>query len=202
MGVATSASRRSGQCTIKRSVCIASRQLAGSHPSAAAAGIRQAVMIRPCHETVAAAATASVAQSSWWSRRAMSTLPLAHTTTRRCLHSRHSRAGAALRTYAAAASPSLRQFGSTAATQSPPASSTQGDAPAPNILTPEQAALVDQEKDGLLKLHGALAAFGAGSEDMGLLQQAIKHLDELFLLCVVGKQYSHPCVTPVCDHWD
>ncbi|MGQ9501453.1 MAG: dynamin family protein [Anaerolineae bacterium] len=55
------------------------------------------------------------------------------------------------------------------------------------ILTPQQDALLSEERHCLNELQVILARFGATMEDQATLERSIRQLDELFLLVVVGE---------------
>ena len=55
------------------------------------------------------------------------------------------------------------------------------------ILTPQQDALLSEERRCLNELRVALARFDAAMEDQATLERSIQQLDELFLLVVVGE---------------
>ncbi|MGC8878271.1 MAG: dynamin family protein [Anaerolineae bacterium] len=55
------------------------------------------------------------------------------------------------------------------------------------ILTPQQDALLSEERHCLNELQVALARFDAAMEDQATLERSIRQLDELFLLVVVGE---------------
>lgn len=55
------------------------------------------------------------------------------------------------------------------------------------ILTPQQDALLSEERRCLNELQVALARFDAAMEDQETLERSVRQLDELFLLVVVGE---------------
>ncbi|PWH14697.1 MAG: dynamin [Ardenticatenia bacterium] len=55
------------------------------------------------------------------------------------------------------------------------------------ILTPQQDALLSEERRCLNELQAVLARFDAAIEDQATLERSIQQLDELFLLVVVGE---------------
>lgn len=57
----------------------------------------------------------------------------------------------------------------------------------PSVLSPNQAALVRDEKNYLVDLHVALTRLKDAPEELADLKQAIVQLDELFLIVVVGE---------------
>lgn len=57
----------------------------------------------------------------------------------------------------------------------------------PSLLSPEQAALLRDEKNFLVELHASLAGLKHPPEELDELRQALLQLDELFLIVVVGE---------------
>ena len=55
------------------------------------------------------------------------------------------------------------------------------------ILTPEQEAILTEERRFLNQLLEELARFGISEEDRLLLNQSIRQMDDFFLLVVVGE---------------
>ena len=56
-----------------------------------------------------------------------------------------------------------------------------------DVLTAEHKQLVNAQRQGLVGLQTQLAAIQADEEDLELMAQTVAHLDELFLLCIVGE---------------
>ena len=55
------------------------------------------------------------------------------------------------------------------------------------VLTPDDDALLADERECLGRLQRALASAGADAADQDALAQSVRRLDELFLLVVVGE---------------
>ena len=56
-----------------------------------------------------------------------------------------------------------------------------------SVITAEHKQLVHSQRDALISLQLQLRELGAEPEDLELLSSTISHLDELFLLCIVGE---------------
>ena len=55
------------------------------------------------------------------------------------------------------------------------------------IISATHKLLINSQRESLVSLHGQLRELDAASDDLDLLTSTVAHLDELFLLCIVGE---------------